>query len=203
MAKRDARERKRSDKQKAMSKLIEADAHRRVISTAGGEASDRWLSSLGLVPVSRWHVEIAMTAKNLARFELSIYEEEWGFAFHHNEQSSWIRITDIPFVHGRDELRLLARTPDLLAINLFTAELEAEYAIAFDRAKATIRTNLRDASEVVRDWLLQPPPFSTVKKTVELCDNEMHQGIRCTKPRGHDGEHEYVSVDARGQLLWK
>lgn len=171
--------------------------------TLGAEAADRWLLSLGLPPISRWHAEITMSGGADTTFELNIYAEEWGFAFRHDGRASWIRVTDIPFVHGRDELQLLPRTPDLLAINLLAAELESEHGVTLQRQNAIIRTNIPNASEIVREWLVQPLPYSTVKKTVELCRNEMHRGIRCTKSKGHDGEHEYVTSDVPGQLRWR
>lgn len=176
----------------------------RILTTLGAEASDRWLLSLGLkMGVSRWHVEISVATDIDSTFELNIYAEEWGFAFHHDGRSSWIRVTDIPFVHGLDDFHLLARTPDLLAINILATELEHEHGVSLRRANATIRTNIPGAAEVVLDWLIQPIPYSTVKKTKELCSDEMHHGIRCTKSKGHEGDHEYVTHDARGQLRWK
>src|SRR3954451_9882557 len=126
--------------------------------TRGAEEAERWLLSLGLPTLTRWHAEVAIPAGRDAMFDLNIYAEEWGFVFHHGERASWIRVTDIPFVHGRDDFRLLPRTTDLLAINLLAAELEVEYGLELDRARATIRTNIPNASDSIRDWLLEPPP---------------------------------------------
>ena len=203
MPKRGTRGRRGSDKQKSIRDQMESPATARPRMTIGAEASDRWLLSLGLPTVPQWHAEITIAADIDTMFELNVYAEEWGFAFHHDGRGSWIRVTDIPFVHGRDDFRLLPRTPDLLAINYLATELEAEHGVSFRRVNATIRTNVPNAAEIIRDWLIQPLPYSTVKKTVELCSDEMHRGIRCTKAKGHEGEHEYVTVDARGQLRWK
>ena len=73
-------------------------------------------------------------------------------------------MTDIAFVRGPDQFTLLARTPDLLAINTLITALAAEHGVVFQRATATIRANVPNASEVVREWLLQPLPHSTTKK---------------------------------------
>lgn len=171
--------------------------------TLGAGQADRWLVALGLRRVLRWHAEIEIAVSLDTRFELNIYAEEWGFAFHHEGRGSWIRVTDIPFVHGRDDFHLFPRTPDLLAISCMAEELEAEHGLELDRAQATIRTNLPDATEIIRGWLMQPLPHSTVKKTVELCGDVMHDIIRCSKVRGHEGDHEYQGHDGRGQLRWK
>lgn len=172
-------------------------------STQGAEQSARWLLALGLPAMRRWHAEIELTAGAGTTFELNIYAEEWGFVLQHDGHTSWIRITDIPFVHGHDDFHLLPRTPDLLAVSVIAAELEAEHGITFDRANATIRTNLPGATETIRGWLLEPLPYTRVKKTVELCGDVMHDGIHCSKVRGHDGVHEYVGLDGRSQLRWK
>ncbi|NVB78513.1 MAG: hypothetical protein HOV81_08985 [Kofleriaceae bacterium] len=145
-------------------------------------------------------MEIAIATDADTSFELNIYGEEWGYAFHHGGRGSWIRVTDIPFIHGRDQFHLLARTPDLLAINLLAAELELEHDVALRRASATIRSNIPHATEVVAEWLLHPLPYA---KRMELCSDEMHRGIRCTKRKGHADEHEYVAGDVSGQLRWK
>src|SRR6185312_10788992 len=48
-----------------------------------------------------------------SRFHLDIYLEEWGVFFCHAGQSSRIRVTDMAFVHGRDDFQLLGVTPQL------------------------------------------------------------------------------------------
>ncbi len=103
---------------------------RPVFSTPGAEASHRWLLALGLRPSPQWHAEVAILADGHSRFDLNVYAEEWGFSFHHDTRTSWIRVTDIAFVHGRDDFRLLQRTPDLLGIHVLLAELEADHGIA-------------------------------------------------------------------------
>lgn len=183
--------------------IVEALVAPSILKTAGAEAADRWRASLGLSLTARWFAEIALLADGDARLDLNIYAEEWGFRFARGERSSWIRITDVAFAHGRDDFGLLAAAPDLLATHVLLAELEAEQRITFQRATASVRTNLGDVANVIRDWLLQPPPYSTVKKTTELCGNQMRSGVRCSRSKGHDGDHEYQGHDGRAQLRWK
>lgn len=202
MVKREGERRRRSDRQRALVReQVQTQMSNRVFRTPGAEAADHWLRALGLPVEPRWFVETSISAGD-SRFDLNVYEEEWGFAFHHAGRGSWIRVTDVPFVHGRDDYGLLARTPDLLAIHALLAELEQAHAITFRIDAANVRSNVRDADGVVRDWLVQPPPYSTVKKTKELCGDEMH-GIRCSLTKGHTGDHEYQGRDGRGQLRWK
>src|SRR5258706_9751789 len=114
MVKRGEGKRHRSEKQKPLRDEREPAARAHPLTTLGAEAADRWLLALGLPTVAHWHVEIAISADIDSSFELNIYGEEWGFVFRNDGRGSWIRITDIPFVHGRDDFQLLARAPDLL-----------------------------------------------------------------------------------------
>jgi hypothetical protein len=123
--------------------------------TPGAAAADRWLSALHLPFAPRWHAEIAILADGDSRFDLNMYAEEWGFAFQHGARASWIRFTDIPFAHGRDDFQLLAKATDPLAIHALLAELEHAHRITFRRAVASVRTNVPGAAEAVRDWLLE------------------------------------------------
>ena len=203
MVKRDGVRGRRTERQRAIRDQIESQMASRIFTTLGAEAAHRWRLALGLASVPHWFAEIAIPADRDAQFDLHLYAEEWGFTFARASRTSWIRVTDIAFVHGRDDHGLLARTPDLLAIHLLLAELERAHGLAFHRDTASVRTNLPDATNVIREWIAQPAPYSTVKKTVELCGNEMHAGIRCTLSKGHDGDHEYQDVAGLGQLRWK
>jgi hypothetical protein len=182
---------------------VESTESRRIFTTLGAEASERWLVALGLAAVPHWSAEIAILADDDSRFDLNIYGEEWGFVFHHGGKTSWIRVTDLAFVHGRDDFGLLGRTPELFAIAFLLVELEAEHHIAFRRATASVRTNIPGAANTIRDWLLEPLPHTTVRTTVELCGNETHHGVRCTLGDGHGGEHEYLGHDGTSLLHWK
>src|SRR5690349_5164004 len=84
-------------------------------STAGRLAAADWIAARNLpTPAMRWHVDIQLDVRNEpaphlfdlekdSRFHVEIYTEEWGFFFCHGGHASWIRITDVPFAHGRDD----------------------------------------------------------------------------------------------------
>ena len=137
------------------------------LGTLGADASAKWLAALSLDVVPRWYAEIEL-AHGTSRLQLNIYAEEWGFAFHHDDRSSWIRVTDIPFVHGRDDFALLAHTPELLDIGGFIASLEKTHGLAFERHAANVRTNLDGAKDVIRAWLEHPGPTPRLRRTREM-----------------------------------
>ena len=148
-------------------------ARERVIASSGGSsptnagalAAVTWLRNRGMTPTSsRWHVEIALDViadrapsefdeATATRFHISIYTEEWGIYFCHDGQSSWIRVTDIAFVHGRDEFRLLEQMPALKDVGSLLRRLEQQYEVRFQRQYATITTNLPDLEPAVRAWV--------------------------------------------------
>jgi hypothetical protein len=134
--------------------------------TAGALAAETWLRSRGITPpaMQRWHIEIALDVvharapsvfdeQTATRFHLDIYSEEWGVYFLHARQSSWIRITDVPFVHGRDDFRLLEVIPALKDIGLLVRQLERLHQIQFQRQHAAVRTNLAGAEVEIRSWI--------------------------------------------------
>ena len=122
---------------------------------AGALAAAAWLTDRGLTSEqSRWFVEIELSAPGSdTRLQLDVYAEEWGFQLAHRGATSWIRVTDVAFVHGRDDHALLARTPELHHVGAFIAELEREHGIRFDRDASVIRTRLPHAERVVRAWV--------------------------------------------------
>ena len=127
-----------------------------------------WVENLGLhAPPGtlRWHAEISLDVidgpariefddRADTRFHIDVYSEEWGFFFCHGGRVSWIRVTDIPFVHGRDEHQLLAQTPALEAIGELIRRIETKHAVRFHRQHAIIRTNIAAAEPQLRRWLL-------------------------------------------------
>lgn len=124
----------------------------------GALAAAAWLLDRGLLPdQERWFVEVDLAAAGKAgretRFVLEVYSEEWGFQVHHLGQTSWIRVTDVPFVHGRDDHAMLARMPRLREIGLFVRELERRFGVHFDRDAAGIRTSIPNAEPVLRAWV--------------------------------------------------
>lgn len=135
-------------------------------SSVGATAAATWLRARGLpTPAgSRWHVEVALDVVDgpapadydeatATRFHIDIYSEEWGHYFCHHGRSSWIRVTDIAFVHGRDDYQLLTLTPPLPDIGRLVRQLEQKYGVRFRRDHALIRTNLDRAEVAVRAWL--------------------------------------------------
>jgi hypothetical protein len=119
----------------------------------GPLATAAWLVARGLFPKERnWFVEVVLTAPG-ARFEIEIYDTEWGFAFRHDDRVSWIRVTDIPFIHGRDEFALLDETHGLRSIGDVLRVVEQRYDLAFLREHATIRTNVENGEPAIREWL--------------------------------------------------
>jgi hypothetical protein len=121
----------------------------------------RALSAPGLL---RWNAEILLDVvdqpardkfdeRTDTRFRIEIYSEEWGFLFCHGGQASWIRVTDIPFVHGRDDFRLLASTPALKDIGLLLRTVEHRHRIQFRRRNALVTTNIPKAEPVIRRWI--------------------------------------------------
>jgi hypothetical protein len=144
---------------------VQASGHSETFTT-GKRAARAWLHARGLLTAAflPWHVEITFDVHDApatvhfdersdTRFRLEIYSEEWGVFFCHRGRASWIRVTDIPFVHGRDDFHLLHAVPALNDIASLLRAIEQEHAIAFKREHALIRTNLPAAEPVVRAWI--------------------------------------------------
>ena len=132
---------------------------------AGRLAAAAWCFACGLRPPEKsWEVEIGLDVAQAAaaitfdpgratRFQLHIHADEWGYRFCHAGRESWIRITDIPFVHGRDEYRLLSSTPPLKNLGAFLRDLEARHGVRFQRRHAAIVASFPEAEAGVRSWL--------------------------------------------------
>jgi hypothetical protein len=119
----------------------------------GPIASAAWLAARELYPKDpKWHA-VATLPANGARFQLEIYAEEWGFQFEIADRQSWIRVTDVPFVHGRDDHGLLPRTPSLRQIGRLVRSLESAHGLEFDRAAAKIDTTIADGDGPIRAWI--------------------------------------------------
>ena len=127
----------------------------------GPLASASWLLERNLTsPEQRWYVEVALGTGDappdddtgtLLRIEL--FSEEWGFWFRHADQVSWIRVTDLPFVHGRDDHALLRDTPALRTFGKLVRALERRFDVSFAPEHARIRTSLFGSEAAIRDWL--------------------------------------------------
>lgn len=129
-----------------------------MLNTMGARASAAWLEDRGLDArnTPRWYVEVTLIASDTASdvsFELNIYPEEWGYILRAGSRVSSIRVTDIAFVHGKDDHQLLSITPALANIGELITLIEMRKAVAFHRTQALVRSNLTRATSVVRAWL--------------------------------------------------
>jgi hypothetical protein len=119
----------------------------------GALATAAWCLARGVFPQDNlWFVEVVLAA-GTSRFTIEIYAAEWGFALHHDERTSWIRVTDIPFVHGRDDFELLPVASSLASMRGVLETVEAKHGIAFARDAAVVRTNIDSAQSAIRDWI--------------------------------------------------
>ncbi|HVK87323.1 MAG TPA: hypothetical protein VM513_24570 [Kofleriaceae bacterium] len=134
--------------------------------TAGRLAAQAWSRRVGLPPPSltSWHIEISLDVRDAptshlfddrrdTRFRIEIYADEWGVFFCHQGKASWLRVTDVPFIHKRDEHSLLWRLPALEDIGALLRALEKQHELRFRRDHALIRTNLAGAETAVRLWV--------------------------------------------------
>lgn len=132
----------------------------------GRLAAAHWLGERQLQTPSlkRWHVEVSLATLDTpapinyddrvdTRFHVDVYSEEWGFFFCHGGRASWIRVTDIAFVHGRDDLGLLAQTPALPDIGALLRTLEVRHNVSFRRKLALVRTNVPNSEPEIRSWV--------------------------------------------------
>ena len=134
--------------------------------TAGMRAAQAWLAARGLSAptLTRWHATIVLGTEDGApaleldervetRLRIEIYSEEWGYFFCHGGRASWIRVTDVPFVHGRDDFKLLAMTRSLEDLGTLVRSLEQQHGLVFRRDHAVIRTNVANAEVAIRQWV--------------------------------------------------
>ena len=118
----------------------------------GALAAAAWLAARGLFPTDpNWFVRISVDAGE-TRFSIEIFAQEWGYAFRHGERASWIRVTDIPFVHGRDDFSLLDRTPRLESIGSLMRIVEHDHGIELDRAHPRIESSF-GGEDVIAAWV--------------------------------------------------
>lgn len=147
-------------------RTVTLSAGGRDTSSTGMRAASRWLSdrNLNATSLKRWHVEVSLATLDGpaptnyddrvdSRFHVDIYSEEWGFFFCHGGRASWIRVTDIPFVHGHDDFGLLARTSALGDIGGLLRAVEKQHGLAFKRNHALVRTNIASAESSIRAWI--------------------------------------------------
>jgi hypothetical protein len=124
---------------------------------AGSLAAAAWLRARGLQANAPWEVSICLAASGPdtrdTQLELSINSVEWGLFFRHQQQRSWLRVIDIPFVHDRDDFELLDDLPALRDIGSLLQKLEERCRIKFARKHAAIRTTLANAEDLIRIWV--------------------------------------------------
>lgn len=133
----------------------------------GPLAAAAWLVARDVMPDGpQWSVKYVFDADREAtfeldehatstRFQLEIYAQEWGFVFRHGARVSWIRVTDIAFVHGRDDHGLLRETPNLRDVGALLRRLEHRFEVALPRESVLVQTSLVGAETVLRDWALR------------------------------------------------
>lgn len=127
----------------------------------GPLATAAWLAARGLIPSeARWYAEILVgtSADTLDEEEstllrIELFSEEWGYCFRHGGKVSWIRVTDVPFMHGRDEHSLLGDTRALTGFGTLVRAIESRFGISFDPRSAVIQTNLFGADGAIREWI--------------------------------------------------
>jgi hypothetical protein len=129
----------------------------------GARAADAWLRARELVYPRDWHVEIFLDVVkrrarekhdgDASRLHISVYPDEWGVYFAHDGKASWIRVTDVPFVHGRDDFALLGAKPSLAKIGALVRRLERKHHVQFQREHALVRTNLPRSRAAIGRWL--------------------------------------------------
>lgn len=158
---------------KTSTSIDERFASRDIIATygkgrhAGALATASWLSARGLLvpPNEPWDVAIALDVVDErapasfeeaadTRFHMAFAATEWGYFFCHHSRWSWIRVTDIPFVHERDDFGLRAKTPPLRDLGRLVRSLEEAYRVRFRRGYASIQTTIAGAEPAVRAWLI-------------------------------------------------
>ncbi len=121
-------------------------------------ATTQWIEQCGLATLNTpsWYVEVSIsTAREDTRCELNVYPDEWGVIFRRGIRVSSVRVTDVAFVHGRDDDNLLRVFPSLDRVRNLITLLEHRFDLAFDRAGSAVHSNLTRASAIIRGWLLE------------------------------------------------
>lgn len=129
-------------------------------------ASAAWLAARELIPSdAKWSVVITFDGAEHhgpdpvvfdeatgTRFRIDIFAEEWGYQFCYRGRSSWIRVTDVRFAHGRDDHELLERTPSLRELGRLLSDVESRFDIAFPRKHVEVVTSIQGGLDPIRRW---------------------------------------------------
>lgn len=134
--------------------------------TAGKLAAQTWIRArlLHAPAAPRWHVEMSLDVRDAptqlefdevieTRLRIEVFSEEWGVFFCHLGQASWIRVTDVAFVHGRDDFNLLPLVPPLKDLGTLLKTIERKHSLRFRREHAYVRTNVPRAEAAAKQWL--------------------------------------------------
>jgi len=122
----------------------------RKLSTAG---KARWYVRIALDVVDAPAAEVYSSATD-TRFHLDLYRDEWGVLFVHKGKASHVRRTATDqFINGTDQHKLRGEMPALADVGTLVRSLEKTHKIVFQRAHASIRSNLTGAKSAIRDWL--------------------------------------------------
>jgi len=133
---------------------------------AGALAARGWLAARGVCEpaTTRWHVKIVLDVIDKparaqfdprvdTRFRIEVFSVEWAFLFCHSGRASSIRVTDIAFVHGRDDFLLLDATPSLKELGMLLRSVEQQHGVRFRRRCALVETSLPDREAPIRKWV--------------------------------------------------
>ena len=125
----------------------------------GPRATAAWLLARGIYvpPTLTWEVTIAMdsgTARPAAQINIALDSLEWGFLFTCETGTSWIRVLEAPTVHDKDDFALVDKTPALRNLGTLVRQIEHRFELEFRRTHAAIHTNLANADDKIRAWVV-------------------------------------------------
>jgi hypothetical protein len=128
---------------------------RGIATNTGALATARWLVARDLTAGRKWFITIVLRDPLVrsTTFRIEMFAEEWGYVFEHAGRRSWIRVTDLPFVHGQDDFHLLRLTPALEHLGDLVRELEAREGLTFDREHAEVQTDLAGVDAAIAAWV--------------------------------------------------
>jgi hypothetical protein len=130
------------------------------------DPSAMWLAARRLNSPARKHWMVAIVldaaaprgtsvgAEDNTRLYIEIDSTEWGILFCRGNDSSWIRVSNVPRVHECDDFGLLPYVTDLRDLGAIIRLLERRFHIQFRRQHATIHTDLVDAQQKILLWVL-------------------------------------------------
>jgi hypothetical protein len=94
------------------------------------------------------------TARPAAQINIALDSLEWGFLFTCETGTSWIRVLEAPTVHDKDDFALVDKTPALRNLGTLVRQIEHRFELEFRRTHAAIHTNLANADDKIRAWVV-------------------------------------------------